>query len=89
MIVGRKKNIIKRIICVPHKIFKHIYDTFRKSRTARVLLIIVIIKLSIFYGFFKSYWFPVHLKPEWESEQHRIDDVTKKLLSTPKNKNND
>ncbi len=89
MIKGKNENTINHIINIPHDIFKHIYGVFRSSRTARVLLLIVLIKLSLFYGFFKNYWFPTHLKPVWESEQHRIEDVTKTIISTPKNKNND
>jgi hypothetical protein len=69
-------------------VFFSVYSKFRNSKTARALLIIVIVKIAIFYGFFKSYLFPVHLKPEWESDEHRIEEVTRSLI-TNHNKNNE
>ncbi len=63
------------------KFFQSIFQYFRNSKTARVLLLIVLIKFSIFYGLFKSFLFPRYFKPKWESEQHRIDDVTKDITN--------
>lgn len=82
-------NLIIKVYNILKNTVIGIIDTFRQSKTARALLLIVIIKLSIFYGFFKSYWFPNHLKPEWESEQHRIEDVTNSLIYKHKNTEND
>jgi ATP/ADP translocase len=73
-------NIFRKLLSGFVGIFVTIYNKLRSSKIARTLLIIVIIKFSIFYGFFKSYLFPVHLKPKWETEQHRIDDVTNSLI---------
>ncbi len=67
----------------------NVYKTFRYSRLARALLIIVIIKFSIFYGFFKAYLYPRHLKPKWESEQHRIESVTEDLIKNSNTNNYD
>ncbi len=69
--------------------FPFIYKYFKNSKTARILLIIVVIKFSIFYGFFKRYYFPKYLKPKWESEQHRIEDVTNRIINTNKKTEND
>jgi len=70
-------------------IFINIYKTFRYSRLARILLVIVIIKFSIFYGFLKGYLYPRYLKPKWENEQHRIDAVTEDLIKTNKTNTHD
>lgn len=82
-------NLLNKLSKIFKKFFIGIFETFRQSKTARTLLLIVIIKFSIFYGFFKSYWFPNHLKPEWESEQHRIEDVTNSLIYKHKKTEND
>lgn len=70
-------------------IFTNIYRTFRYNRIARILLIIVIIKFSILYGFLKSYLYPRYLKPKWESKQERIDAVTDDLIKQHKLQNHD
>lgn len=69
--------------------FSNIPKTFRRSKTFRVLLIIVLFKFLIFYGFLKAYLYPRYLKPKWESEQHRIDSVTDDLIKNQKNKKYD
>ncbi|MFO8055341.1 MAG: DUF4492 domain-containing protein [Bacteroidales bacterium] len=85
----RITNIPERIFRIAAEVVQHIYGIFRNSKTARLLFLILVIKLSIFYGFFKSYWFPVHLEPKWESEQHQIDEVTERIINTPKNNHDD
>lgn len=67
----------------------NIPKVFRRSRTFRVLLIIVLFKFIIFYGFLKAFLYPRYLKPKWESEQHRIDSVTEDLIKNQNNKNHD
>ncbi len=62
---------------------------FRRSRTFRILLLIVLFKFLLFYGFLKAYLYPRYLKPKWESEQHRIDSVTEDLIKNQKNKKYD
>jgi hypothetical protein len=60
------------------------YTTFRDSRLAKTLLIIVLIKVLIFYGFLKGFLYPRFLKPKWESDEHRSNDVMNDLLNKPK-----
>jgi hypothetical protein len=63
------------------KLGRNVFVFFKNSKTARILLLIVIIKFSIFYGFFKSYLFPRYLKPKWETEEHRINEVTRTIIN--------
>lgn len=58
--------------------------TFRKSKLAKALLIIVLIKILIFYGFLKGFLYPRYLKPKWDSKEHRSNEVMKDLLKKPK-----
>lgn len=58
--------------------------TFRNSKLAKVLLIIVLIKILIFYGLLKGFIYPRYLKPKWDSEEHRSNEVMKDLLNKPK-----
>ncbi len=79
------KPFLRMILINPVKgIFNSVYMFFYRSKTARVLLLIVLIKFFIFYGFFKSYLFPRHLKPKWDSEQHRIDYVINEIVNDTK-----
>lgn len=52
----------------------------KRSKMAKILLIIILIKFLIFYGFLKGFLYPRYLKPKWESEQHRIESVTHDLI---------
>jgi hypothetical protein len=51
---------------------------------AKTLLLIVLIKVLIFYGFLKGFLYPRYLKPKWESDEHRSNEVMKDLLNKPK-----
>ena len=57
---------------------------FRNSKLAKILLIIVLIKILIFYGFLKGFLYPRYLKPKWDSKEHRSNEVMKDLLKKPK-----
>lgn len=57
---------------------------FRNSKLAKALLIIVLIKIFIFYGFLKGFLYPRYLKPKWDSKEHRSNEVMKDLLNKPK-----
>jgi len=70
-------------------IYTAIVGFFRSSRMARILLLIVLIKFAIFYGFLKGFLYPRYLKPKWQSEQHRIDAVTEDLLKQHKQQTHD
>ncbi|HPF92904.1 MAG TPA: DUF4492 domain-containing protein [Tenuifilaceae bacterium] len=59
-------------------------NTFRYSKLAKALLLIVLIKILIFYGFLKGFLYPRYLKPKWESDEHRSNEVMKDLLNKPK-----
>lgn len=54
--------------------------SIKKSRIAKILLIIVFIKFLLLYGFLKGFLYPRYLKPQWESEQHRIESITHDLI---------
>ena len=60
------------------------YSTFQHSRLAKTLLLIVLIKILVFYGFLKGFLYPRYLKPKWESKEDRSNQVFEDLLSKPK-----
>lgn len=68
------------------RIFFSVYHYIKGSRLAKILIIILIIKMLIFHGLFQGYLFPKYFKPKWDSEQHQIEDVVKHIV--PKQKNN-
>jgi hypothetical protein len=76
--------LIKSFFIGIAKIGANIYHTFRNSRLAKTLLIIVIIKVLIFYGFLKGFLYPRFLKPKWESDEHHSNDAMDNLLNKPK-----
>ena len=57
---------------------------FRRSSLARILLFILLIKFLVFYGFLKGFLYPRYLKPHYDSDQHRSEQVMKDLLNTQK-----
>lgn len=54
------------------------------SRLARLLLLIVFIKFIVFYGFLKGFLYPRYLKPQYENELHRSEQVMRDLIDTGK-----
>lgn len=66
-------------------ISRTIYQYLKASKLARILIIIVIVKMLVFHGLFKSYLFPKYFKPKWDSKEHRIDDVIQHIVPEPKN----
>lgn len=73
-----------RILAPIGQIFATILNTFRHSRLARILLLIFLIKFAIFYGFLKGFLYPRYLKPKWESDEQRSNQVLDNLLNKPK-----
>jgi hypothetical protein len=67
------------------RIFSAIYLFIKGSRLAKILLIIVIVKMLIFHGLFQSFLFPKYFKPKYDSEKQQIDDVVKHIVPEPKN----
>src|SRR5690554_6142516 len=52
-------------------IFVSGYQMFRRSRLARILLIIVVVKFLVFFGLLKGFLYPRFLEPHYESEQQQ------------------
>jgi hypothetical protein len=66
------------------QLFAYIFKAIKSSQLAKILLLIVFLKILIFYGFLKGFLFPRYLKPKWESDEHRSNEVMKDLLNKPK-----
>jgi hypothetical protein len=63
------------------------YHKVSRSRLVKILLLIILLKFMVFYGFLKGYLYPRYLKPQYDSPQHRSEEVMKDLLqSTESNK---
>ncbi|TCO10557.1 DUF4492 domain-containing protein [Natronoflexus pectinivorans] len=60
--------------------FLYIYKKVKESSLAKILLLIIFLKFAMFYGFLKGYLYPTFLKPKYENEDHRSEEVIKKLL---------
>ncbi len=56
----------------------------RNSRLAKILLLIVFLKFLIFYGFLKGFLYPRYLKPKYESEQQRSEQVIEHITQSGK-----
>lgn len=65
-------------------VFRTVYQYLKASKLARILIIIVIVKMLLFHGLFKSYLFPRYFKPKWDSKEQRIDDVIQHIVPEPK-----
>ena len=65
-------------------IFRTISQYLKASKLARILIIIVIVKMLLFHGLFKSYLFPRYFKPKWDSKEQRIEDVIQHIVPEPK-----
>jgi len=79
------KTLYHHLINPIRRIFFSVYLYIKGSRLAKILIIIVIIKMLIFHGLFQGYLFPKYFKPKWDSEQHQIEDVVKHIVPKPKN----
>lgn len=62
---------------------KTITSYIGRSRLAKTLLIIIAVKLFIFYGVLKGFVFPRYLKPKWDSDEQRRDAVIDDLIKKP------
>jgi hypothetical protein len=62
------------------------YHKVRQSRLVKILLLIILIKFLVFYGFLKGFLYPRFLKPHYESNEHRSEEVMKDLLENHSNK---
>jgi len=70
-------------------IFSSGFELIRSSRLAKILLLIVFIKFMIFYGFLKGFLYPKYLKPHYESDAHRSEQVLDDLTTPHKTVTND
>ncbi len=66
--------------------FRNIYQKIRQSRLVRILLLIIFLKFLVFYGFLKGFLYPRFLKPHYENDAHRSEEVMKDLLESNTNK---
>ena len=62
--------------------FKDGFQAVRASRLAKILLLILLFKFIFFYGFLKAFLFPRYLKPHYESDQHRSEQVIQDLTKS-------
>jgi hypothetical protein len=67
------------------------FRAIRASRLAKILLLILLFKFIMFYGFLKGFLFPRYLKPHYESDRHRseqvIQDLTRSRADNPHERN--
>lgn len=59
--------------------FRDGYHAIRASRLAKILLLILLFKFILFYGFLKGFLFPRYLKAHYESDRHRTEQVIRDL----------
>lgn len=71
------------------RFFRDVASSISTSRLAKILLLIILLKFIFFYGFLKGFLFPRYLKPQYESEQHRSEQVLEDLTKTTKPAEND
>jgi len=69
--------------------FKSLYLPVKKSKLAKILLLIVFLKFLIFYGFLKGFLYPRYLKPKYESPEHRSEQVIQDLTKSTKQQQHD
>lgn len=74
------KTLLHHLISPIRSIYFSIYHYIKGSRLAKILIIIVIIKMLIFHGLFQGYLFPKYFKPKYDSEKQQIDDVVKHIV---------
>jgi len=74
-------NIIKEVLI-------HIFLSIKGSKLAQVLLLVIFIKFLILYGFFKGYLAP-KLRPKYDSQEHRIEEVIRHITNPIKPTNYD
>jgi hypothetical protein len=77
-------DIYKKFFLPAGNLISGIVRLFRNSGLARILLIIVLIKFIVFYGFLKGFLYPRYLKPQYESDNHRSEEVMRDLLHIEK-----
>lgn len=71
------------------RFFTDAFRAVRASRLARILLLILLFKVIMFYGFLKGFLFPRYLKPRYESEEHRTEQVIQDLTRKTKSERDD
>lgn len=83
---NKKKTLFYHLIAPFRSVYLAIFQYLKNSKLAKILIIIVIIKMLIFHGLFQGFLFPKYFKPKWDSEKHQIEDVVKHIVPEQKNK---
>jgi hypothetical protein len=79
-----KEKLVKRFFQIISRVFVSGFQMIRSSKLAKILLLIVFIKFLVFYGFLKGFLYPRYLKPHYESDKHRSEQVLHDLTTTHK-----
>lgn len=64
---------------IPKRIFLFYYEGFKNMTIGKTLWIIIIVKLFIMFFVLKLFFFPDFMKSNFNSEEERIDYITKEL----------
>lgn len=67
-------NVLKRI-------FLFYYEGFRSMTVGKTLWTIILIKLAIMFLVLKLFFFPNYLKSNFDTEEERIEHVTRELTA--------
>jgi len=70
---------MKKITNIFIKIFYFYYDGFRSMTVGKKLWLIIFIKLFIMFAVLKLFFFPNHLKKNFNSDKERGDYVLEQL----------
>lgn len=63
------------------KILSLYVDGFKNMKVGRKLWALIAIKLLILFGVFKIFFFPNHLKTNFETDQERSDHIINQLTT--------
>lgn len=77
-----------QLIAAVKGFFGTIFNKIKSSRLAQVLLLVIFIKFMLFYGLLKGYLAP-KLRPKYDSNEHRSEEVIKHITTPIKPTNYD
>lgn len=78
--MNEKRGIMTRIAAALKGVVRFYIDGFRSMTIGRTLWVIILVKLAIFFGVLKLFFFPDLLARDYDNDQDRADHVRRELI---------
>lgn len=78
--MNERKGILTRLTAAVRGVVMFYVDGFRSMTIGRTLWVIILVKLAIFFGVLKLFFFPDLLERDYDNDSDRADHVRRELI---------